>query len=341
MPHLHLFFPENDLALAADTARYTAPPIVVKLRRAGATLPLWYGKPGDFVMTEGINAQWFDRIKSTFRLSVDPFSQYSSDMTPAPWGWSIASRRFFEINGVPASVLPIDQSLSEIRQLSHRRTAARIATLIQETIPTALAPVAHECSSVNEVRDIVTRLGRAVIKLPWSSSGRGVIPVEAKDFDKQEKSVEGMIRRQGSSPKTVYVPTEKHFWHTDTLTRYITATDSVTVIERVYESDTRYDSIAPILDSLNRVIGWDRYHFRGRTKMMEAECQRLMAVIDSLRNVKADTVREKIRVPYPVERKLTRWERTKMELGGWAFGALIVAVIAVVIMWLIYKKRRK
>lgn len=198
MPHLHLFFPENDLALAADTARYTAPPIVVKLRRAGATLPLWYGKPGDFVMTEGINAQWFDRIKSTFRLSIDPFSQYSSDMTPAPWGWSIASRRFFEINGVPASVLPIDQSLSEIRQLSHRRTAARIATLIQETIPTALAPVAHECSSVNEVRDIVTRLGRAVIKLPWSSSGRGVIPVEAKDFDKQEKSVEGMIRRQGS-----------------------------------------------------------------------------------------------------------------------------------------------
>ncbi len=141
------------------------------------------------------------------------------------------------------------------------------------------------------------------------------------------------------SPKTVYVPTEKHFWHTDTLTRYITATDSVTVIERVYESDTRYDSIAPILDSLNRVIGWDRYHFRSNTKMMEAECQRLMAVIDSLRNVKSDTVREKVRVPYPVERKLTRWERTKMELGGWAFGALIVAVIAV--LWLIFKKRRK
>ena len=150
-----------------------------------------------------------------------------------------------------------------------------------------------------------------------------------------------LLMLSSCSPKTVYVPTEKHFWHTDTLTRYITATDSVTVIERVYESDTRYDSIAPILDSLNRVIGWDRYHFRGRTKMMEAECQRLMAVIDSLRNVKADTVREKIRVPYPVERKLTRWERTKMELGGWAFGALIIAVVAVFIMWLIYKKRRK
>ena len=141
------------------------------------------------------------------------------------------------------------------------------------------------------------------------------------------------------SPKTVYVPTEKHFWHTDTLTRYITATDSVTVIERVYESDTRYDSIAPILDSLNRVIGWDRYHFRGRTKMMEAECQRLMAVIDSLRNVKADTVREKVRVPYPVERKLTAWEQVKQDAGGWALAA--VGILAVAVAWLAKRQRKR
>ena len=141
------------------------------------------------------------------------------------------------------------------------------------------------------------------------------------------------------SPKTLYVPIEKHVRHTDTLTRHITVTDSVTVMEHVYESDTRYDSVAPILDSLNRVIGYDRYHFRDRTKMDELRIAGMQHEIDSLRNVKADTVREKIPVPYPVERELTRWERTKMELGGWAFGSLVVAVIAVV--WLIFKRREK
>jgi len=39
--------------------------------------------------------------------------------------------------------------------------------------------------------------------------------------------------------------------------------------------------------------------------------------------VKVDSVQ----VPYPVERKLTRWESMKMELGGWAFGGLIMADI--------------
>ncbi len=148
-----------------------------------------------------------------------------------------------------------------------------------------------------------------------------------------------LLMLAGCSPKTLYVPIEKHVRHTDTLTRHITVTDSVTVIERVYESDTRYDSVAPILDSLNRVIGWDRYHFRDRTKMDELRIAGMQHEIDSLRNVKADTVREKVPVPYPVERPLTKWERTKMELGGWAFGSLVVAVIAVV--WLIFKKRQK
>ncbi|WP_242054541.1 hypothetical protein [Bacteroides fragilis] len=51
--------------------------------------------------------------------------------------------------------------------------------------------------------------------------------------------------------------------------------------------------------------------------------------------VKVDSVQ----VPYPVERKLTRWESMKMELGGWAFGGLIMAII--IVCWLIFKSRSK
>lgn len=47
-----------------------------------------------------------------------------------------------------------------------------------------------------------------------------------------------------------------------------------------------------------------------------------------------------IRIPYPVEHKLTRWEQAKMDFGGMAIGAFAVAVCFAVIC-LIKKIRRK
>lgn len=47
---------------------------------------------------------------------------------------------------------------------------------------------------------------------------------------------------------------------------------------------------------------------------------------------------DSIPVPYPVERKLTWWEQTKMDFGGMALGAVVVA-ICVAVVWL--ARRRK
>ncbi len=136
---------------------------------------------------------------------------------------------------------------------------------------------------------------------------------------------------------TKYVPVERVTHHTDTVTRSMRATDTLTLIERIYESDTRYDSVAPILDSLNRVIGWDRYHFRETTKKDGREIRRLQSLVDSLRAVKADSIR--VPQPYPVERKLTAWEQVKQGAGGWALAA--VAVLAVAVAWLARKRRKR
>lgn len=45
---------------------------------------------------------------------------------------------------------------------------------------------------------------------------------------------------------------------------------------------------------------------------------------------------DSIQVPYPVEKRLTRWQSLKMELGGWAFRAIIVFTLLIV-GWLLYK----
>ncbi len=37
-----------------------------------------------------------------------------------------------------------------------------------------------------------------------------------------------------------------------------------------------------------------------------------------------------VEVPYPVEKKLTKWQKVKIELGGWAFGAIVLFAMIIV-----------
>lgn len=59
---------------------------------------------------------------------------------------------------------------------------------------------------------------------------------------------------------------------------------------------------------------------------------------------KQDTVyinrTDSIRVPYPVEARLTRWQQMKLELGGWAFGILLAAAIGLA-AWMLLRRRKK
>lgn len=83
----------------------------------------------------------------------------------------------------------------------------------------------------------------------------------------------------------------------------------------------------------------------------------LMFTIDSLGNVisnmvvpkdtiylpsKEIYVDRKVEVPVPVEKELSRWEKAKMDVGGWAIGVLsgmIMIGIGYVVIWLIRRNR--
>ena len=57
---------------------------------------------------------------------------------------------------------------------------------------------------------------------------------------------------------------------------------------------------------------------------------------------KTDTViqADSVQVPYPVEKKLTRWQAMKVELGGWAFG-IIIGFLLFIVGWLLYKRLKR
>lgn len=51
-------------------------------------------------------------------------------------------------------------------------------------------------------------------------------------------------------------------------------------------------------------------------------------------------VSKKEKVPYPVEKELTRWQQVKLELGGWAFGIILIITIVIIVL-LIYRTKKK
>lgn len=55
--------------------------------------------------------------------------------------------------------------------------------------------------------------------------------------------------------------------------------------------------------------------------------------VSIVRDTVSVTKTDSIQVPYPVEKPLTRWERTKVDWGGWAMLALLVVMATLAWLW--------
>lgn len=119
-----------------------------------------------------------------------------------------------------------------------------------------------------------------------------------------------------SCAKTVYVPVEASRSYSDTLRITEVRADSVCL----------RDSVAVVQkgDTVFHTVWRDRYRYRLRT--------------DTVHESVTDTVRTS--VPYPVERKLTKWERAKMDIGGYAIAAVAIAALSAA-AWMARKLKKK
>ena len=91
-------------------------------------------------------------------------------------------------------------------------------------------------------------------------------------------------------------------------------TDSVYVNKVQRDSIRLQDSIFVFVKGDTVRIEKYKYLYRDRV------------VVDTVYKVQCDT----IRVPYPVEKPLTRWQKWKLDLGGFAMAAIAIAVLVVV-----------
>lgn len=51
------------------------------------------------------------------------------------------------------------------------------------------------------------------------------------------------------------------------------------------------------------------------------------------------TVTKEVKEPYPVEKELTRWQKIRLNVGGWAIGIVIITIL-VMAVWMIYKLKK-
>lgn len=105
---------------------------------------------------------------------------------------------------------------------------------------------------------------------------------------------------------------------------------------RVDESTrvTIHDSVVVVVNQQGEEVRREEWHEKETDREYREKYEELLAMYESLRSEKTDTVT----VPYPVERKMTKWERTKNDWGGWAM--LAVVVLSVAVVWLVKSKRK-
>ena len=133
---------------------------------------------------------------------------------------------------------------------------------------------------------------------------------------------------------TRYVPVEsvRTEYKDRVVMRHDTVRDSVRVSNDVY----RHDSV--LIKMQSDTVYVERWHTLLQSSSLQNRSERSKAAHDTLYVTRTDSVR----VPVPVERKLTKWEKTKMDFGTAAMVISAMAIIAgiVILAWWLRRKIR-
>lgn len=192
---LHIFNPEHDIALAYNRRHLTVPHAAQELRTNLGWIPALWANDGDFVLTD--DAAFAQKAASKMRNQIRQVTFVQREDLKSlpidavePWGWDITIRTELAEAGVSDAILPSTSKLEAIRQLSNRcQTSAVLRSLCTEEW---LCGESQSLGSYDELKRALWQCQNAVIKAPWSSSGRGIRYITNGELS---PSVQGFVRR--------------------------------------------------------------------------------------------------------------------------------------------------
>ena len=206
--------PETDVALACNTVSYTPPKAIDDVRIGFALLPSLYAQQGDTIAVADELLCHLDKNASLYKLalkksiSIEGIDTLGKDTdrhisSIVPWGWNKALSHRLLNAGVGRSLLPDENCLKTLRELSDRSTTARIIKNSNEEFckyPHKVFLPATPVIAVNlpEIEETLRLYGKCAIKAPWSSSGRGVFFSDLDYFPLVANPIRGILRQQGA-----------------------------------------------------------------------------------------------------------------------------------------------
>lgn len=195
---LHIFNPENDLALADGGANYCPPPAATHIARDLAALPLWFAGSEELVfLPSDTHRAYYKEVDSVFDIAQCYGHVHEKDVTGfRPWGWSAQMKRRIKAMGFNVGLLPADEVIENIRALSNRWTSiALLEALAMRGVDVPPLPV--YLTTNEDVAAFVESVPLSVVKAPWSGSGKGIMWGLGRVEVPLENFYKGVIRRQG------------------------------------------------------------------------------------------------------------------------------------------------
>lgn len=186
MERLHYFNPTAELAISNGCASYQ-PPVNLQVFEADlACLPMVYSSSGDSIVVTVETPEFLIDIWRLAGLTIPEFLPYEklANLTSVrphrlqPWANSPNLRRIFphynahEKKGIPQLFVP--EWDSTMTELSSRSASMGIWDLLVSEGLACREDVPIFCSSMGQVEQAVSQIGRAVVKLSHTSSGRGI-----------------------------------------------------------------------------------------------------------------------------------------------------------------------
>ena len=220
MPHLFLFNPGHEMEILCGKSHYTPPYSVQKMTSDLEMLPVWYGGAGSFTLVRNPKAsQFIASLPKVFRSSLSSpmilnlmmkelFRRKKlgekpklPPLTASIWGVSPRSIDAFKELKQAGMTIEIPEWKEEYMLLTNRQTAAVCLALLQKRIP--ITPSIHIPDFFSDIKELEKYVLQsslpAIIKTPFSSSGRGHYWVESNKLDARALSwLSNALKKQGA-----------------------------------------------------------------------------------------------------------------------------------------------
>ena len=179
---LHIFNPEHDIALAQNNSNYTPSNAVLQIRNDLAFIPYIWANQGDLILVNDV--MMANKSVEVLRLKkkeihfidINTLEQLLNKIDAIqPWGWDCTIKEQLRRLGISPMLLPSDVQLSKIRYLNNRKTSINWLSNLKTLLPKdTMVGESYFFNNIDNLCSKAKEIGNAVIKAPWSGSGRGL-----------------------------------------------------------------------------------------------------------------------------------------------------------------------